>query len=132
MASSTSPFLAAPTLGGSLLGRQIVRRRLDLYRSRLRDLCGGLCFLRFLGGRLHFLGGLRSSLAGEPGLALLLGLDRPLQIGVQGVQVVLGLGLGLGCLLFVIHRFLDRLDPARSLGLELALALLQILLGRQD
>ena len=27
---------------------------------------------------------------GEPGLALLLGLDRPLQIGVQGVQVVLG------------------------------------------
>jgi hypothetical protein len=79
------------------------------------------------------LGGLRlGGLAGELCLALLLVLDGPLKVGVQRVQVVLSLSLGLGGVLFVIQRLLDCLGPARLLGLKLALALLQIVLGLEN
>src|SRR5215203_6945871 len=76
-------------LVGRLLRLQI--GRCDLHR--LGGRLGGWRLGRLRFGRLRFLGGLRG-LAGELlGLALLLGLDRPLQIGVEGVQVVLSLGL---------------------------------------
>ena len=74
--------------GGILLGLR-VWLRLDI-----RNLLGR--------GLRCFLGDLLGSLSGEPGLPLLLlVLDRPAKVGVQRVQVGLGLGLSLGSMLLV-------------------------------